>query len=61
MLFLSFYVYFAVKKRSPCTIKKSLVQGKVIMSLAGFKKQINKANQVSWDSRAVVADRLASF
>lgn len=63
VLFLSFYVYFAVKKRSPCTIKKPLVQGKVIMSLAGFKKQINKANQVrtSWDSRAVVADRLASF
>ena len=33
------------------------------MSLAGFKKQINKANQVrtSWDSRPVVADRLASL
>lgn len=32
------------------------------MSLAGFKKQINKANQVrtSWDSRAFAADRLAS-
>ena len=33
------------------------------MSLAGFRKQINKANQVrtSWDSRAFAADRLASF